>query len=205
MQTLLLPLLTLLLLNPMSPWWYLLFHVLCVELKNCRSYIFLWSFLFPWMLPHSILGFLLPIRWSLFNLLLISSASFSLFIYIYLFIYWLHCTAYGILIPQPGIEPVSPTVEAWSPNHWTAREVPRLPPLMLLILGFNLTLFYAHLTLPCWLIDSSPWLCTHILETPKYISYTKLLSSLIDHILKFFISFWIYYSFVKLHMIMCSW
>ena len=26
--------------------------------------------------------------------------------------------ACGILVPQPGIEPVSPAVEAQSPNHW---------------------------------------------------------------------------------------
>ena len=32
--------------------------------------------------------------------------------------------ACGILVPQPGIESVAPAVEAWSPNHWTAREVP---------------------------------------------------------------------------------
>ena len=29
----------------------------------------------------------------------------------------------GILVPRPGIEPVPPVVEAWSLNHWTAREV----------------------------------------------------------------------------------
>ena len=28
----------------------------------------------------------------------------------------------GILVPQPGIEPGPPAVEAQSPNHWTARE-----------------------------------------------------------------------------------
>ena len=28
----------------------------------------------------------------------------------------------GILVPQPGIETVTPAVEAQSPNHWTARE-----------------------------------------------------------------------------------
>ena len=33
--------------------------------------------------------------------------------------------ACGILVHQPGIEPVPPAVEAWSPNHWTAREVPK--------------------------------------------------------------------------------
>ena len=32
--------------------------------------------------------------------------------------------ACGILVPRPGIEPVPPAVEAWSLNHWTAREVP---------------------------------------------------------------------------------
>ena len=36
-----------------------------------------------------------------------------------------HCVACGILVPQPGFEPISPAVEALSPNHWTAREFPR--------------------------------------------------------------------------------
>ena len=31
--------------------------------------------------------------------------------------------ARGILVPRPGIEPVSSTVEVQSLNHWTAREV----------------------------------------------------------------------------------
>ena len=35
-------------------------------------------------------------------------------------------TACRILVPRPGIEPVPPAVEARSPNHWTAREVPLL-------------------------------------------------------------------------------
>ena len=29
-----------------------------------------------------------------------------------------------IFIPQPGIEPMPHAAEAWSLNHWTAREVP---------------------------------------------------------------------------------
>ena len=37
---------------------------------------------------------------------------------------WPHHTAYGILVPWPGFEPVPPTVEAQSLNHWTTREVP---------------------------------------------------------------------------------
>ena len=38
---------------------------------------------------------------------------------------WSVLWACGILVPQPGIKPVPPKVEAWSPNHWTARESPR--------------------------------------------------------------------------------
>ena len=33
-------------------------------------------------------------------------------------------TAYGILVPYLGIEPVPPAVKAQSLNHWTIREVP---------------------------------------------------------------------------------
>ena len=33
--------------------------------------------------------------------------------------------ACGILVPQPGIEPTPPAVEAQSLTHWTAREVPK--------------------------------------------------------------------------------
>ena len=31
----------------------------------------------------------------------------------------------GILVPQPGIEPTPPAMEARNPNHWTAKEVPK--------------------------------------------------------------------------------
>ena len=34
--------------------------------------------------------------------------------------------AHGILVPQPGIEPMPPAVEAWRLNHGAAREVPKL-------------------------------------------------------------------------------
>ena len=41
------------------------------------------------------------------------------------FFFWRHQAACGILVPQPGIEPTPPAVEAQSLNHWTAKEVPR--------------------------------------------------------------------------------
>ena len=35
-----------------------------------------------------------------------------------------HREACRILVPQPGVKPTPPAVEAWSLNHWTTREVP---------------------------------------------------------------------------------
>ena len=46
-----------------------------------------------------------------------------LMLLVFLF-FWLLCKACGILIPDQGSNPCPPTVEAQSPNHWTAREVP---------------------------------------------------------------------------------
>ena len=40
------------------------------------------------------------------------------------FFFWLHCRAYGILVPQPGIEPRPLSVKALSPYHWTTRKGP---------------------------------------------------------------------------------
>ena len=33
------------------------------------------------------------------------------------FFFWLQCAACGILVPWPGIEPVSSAVTVWSHNH----------------------------------------------------------------------------------------
>ena len=49
-----------------------------------------------------------------------------------------HREACRILVPPPGIEPVSPAVEAWSLNHWSSREVP-VP------LSFNFNLLYVDI------------------------------------------------------------
>ena len=43
---------------------------------------------------------------------------------LFIFRLWLRCTAYGILVPQPGIEPGSSAVKAQSYNHWIAKESP---------------------------------------------------------------------------------
>ena len=43
--------------------------------------------------------------------------------YYYYYYFWPHHMAHVILVPHPGIEPVPPTLESQSLNHWTAREV----------------------------------------------------------------------------------
>ena len=50
---------------------------------------------------------------------------------LYFIIFWPCHTACGILVPWPGVEPLPPAVEAWSPNHWTTREAPRTSLLLL--------------------------------------------------------------------------
>ena len=64
--------------------------------------------------------------------LLLSPAILTLhpthiFLIAVVFIYfnsWQHRTAYKILAPQPGIEPMPPAVKTRNLNHWTCRDVP---------------------------------------------------------------------------------
>ena len=44
-------------------------------------------------------------------------------LFIYLFIFAIPHVACRILVPWPGIKAVSLSLEVWSLNHWTAREV----------------------------------------------------------------------------------
>ena len=41
------------------------------------------------------------------------------------------------VVPQPGVEPRPSAVRAWSPNHWTTREVLRTISLLLTSVGFG--------------------------------------------------------------------
>ena len=52
--------------------------------------------------------------------LTVSTAAFFFFF----FFFWLHCETCVILVPWLGIKPPLLAIEAWSLNHWTAREVP---------------------------------------------------------------------------------
>ena len=58
--------------------------------------------------------------WTLTHFL--NSAS-RLVLLLFLFVFWPH-TACRVLLPQPTIEPMAPTLGAWHLNHWTTREIP---------------------------------------------------------------------------------
>ena len=54
-----------------------------------------------------------------------AATPFSWFMHTCMHVYMPCCTAYRILVPQPGIELVPLVVKLQSPNHWTTREFPR--------------------------------------------------------------------------------
>ena len=58
-----------------------------------------------------------------------SSFPSLLYLALFLFIFWPHHIACGILVPQPGIDIVSLAMEAHYSgilNHWTGKQVPLL-------------------------------------------------------------------------------
>ena len=52
-----------------------------------------------------------------------SKEVFSVGIDIRLIYFWLYYVACRTLAPRSGMQPVPLALEAWSLNHWTAREV----------------------------------------------------------------------------------
>ena len=70
-------------------------------------------------------------KWIPYNHIICTSDfyEFKLLYWGYFFkTFWLHHAACGILVPQPGMEPEPPAVEAWSLNCWITREVPYTEP-----------------------------------------------------------------------------
>ena len=77
-------------------------------------------------------------------------------------VHGLSCSvACGILVPQPGIKPVPPAVKAWSLNHWTAKEVPKI---IFLIdsLGLSLRAWGVRAALSTVLEPSAHWFFTSL-------------------------------------------
>ena len=69
--------------------------------------------------PYPALGFWLPI-----GLYTIGKSQQYFRFYVSLFSFWPRHTACRILVPQPGIKPIPPVVEAQCVNHWSTRKSP---------------------------------------------------------------------------------
>ena len=52
-----------------------------------------------------------------------------------------HLKAYRILVPWPGIEPMTPAMEVWSLNHWASRGLPSLQTFLFIYLFIYLFIF----------------------------------------------------------------
>ena len=77
------------------------------------------------LFPGTSLLFLLAHSTGFLLLLLLFKSVFFLFKELtQLFLFSLCLSACGILVPCPGIKPVSPIMEVQSLNHWMARQVP---------------------------------------------------------------------------------
>ena len=64
--------------------------------------------------------------------------------YVFILFFWLLSAACGISVPQPGIELKLPVVEAQSPNHWTARELPVLIYVFFFLIQMGSFSLYTH-------------------------------------------------------------
>ena len=90
------------------------------------------------------------------------------FLSVFFFFFWPLHAACGFLVPLSGIEPVPPALEAWSLNHWTAREVS----LSLLKHCYLLAHKYAiRLVSEMWISTSE---ALQILSSCKYCSVSLL-------------------------------
>ena len=70
--------------------------------------------------------------------------------------FWPHCTACGILVPRPGIEPMPPALVVQGLDHWNTREVPRLGILTLPIFRIK-CIKYWHLVEPSQTNQRKGW------------------------------------------------
>lgn len=72
--------------------------------------------------------------------------------------------AYGVLVLQPGIEPVSFTLEGWNFHHWTTKEVPRESVIKIFPIFF--TFFPPHKTCPWVIMKLVPSLFSFLVVRP---------------------------------------
>ena len=126
--------------------------------------------------------------------------------------FFLFCcaTACGILVPQPGIKPMSPAVEAQSLNHWIIREAPEILflifTLLLLVVHETIVILsYSHALIVTSTFSSSkistymyvfPWPLSYIIDLHRCL--LKLKSSLLKIFLSTFHSS--IYMYISIHL-----
>ena len=147
------------------PKYIILWHVHIIRHSefsvHMRSFAGTQACLYVWVLP--VAAFASPLWLSGLGAEILTVWSFPP-------LFWLHHATCGILVPQPGIKPMPPSLEAWSPNLWTTRELvcclvlyrSLLPPTPgpVFSAGFHFLLFYV------------PWLLR--LVVPMHWSDMKL-------------------------------
>ena len=85
-----------------------------------------WPFLYLFLVLCFILKFQCDYSYSLkqgFQTFQILGTLFFIYSFFFFFFpFWSYRVTWGILVPQPGIEPIPPAVEVCSLNHWTPRS-----------------------------------------------------------------------------------
>ena len=89
----------------------------------------------------------------------------------------------GISVPQPGLEPMPPAVEAWSPNHWTTREFPDISSFLMkefkaLILSTTLVVPHAFDTLFSFSFSSKYFLISSVISSFIHELFESVLFSI---------------------------
>ena len=86
--------------------------------------------------PHPLQPLLFSVLFFITDILVGGTSLWGFFLFFF-FNFWPRCLACGILVPRPGIEPVSLALGAQSLNHWTTREVPLIVVLICISLMTN--------------------------------------------------------------------
>ena len=105
--------------NPIIPSTYVSWH------SERKSFPFPLLFILTHLCYHVLMdSFILWVIIHYFFSILMLKLSQVFVLSLLLFFFWLCSMSCQILVPWRGIKPVSPSVEAWSPICWAARELP---------------------------------------------------------------------------------
>ena len=88
------------------------------------------------------------------------------------FLFWACHVTWGILVPQPEIEPVPAAVKGQNPNHWTAREFPQKKNFFFLYCVFVFSLKVCNqktVFKVVWVSSPLPFQCDYVIHLSSKI------------------------------------